>query len=97
MPALPPELVKTEYLSPIAAKPTGELVLIDKGFLKEMLERFSETIGAVERGNNRANAVKVLWECTSRIFRTSDQHAGSPKAPSPQTKHSDIICGAARH
>jgi hypothetical protein len=69
MPALPPELVKTEHLAPIAAKPSGELVSIDKGILDELLERFAQAIGAVERGNNRAGGVKALWICVDEVMR----------------------------
>lgn len=69
-PALPPELVKTEHLTSIAGKPSGELVTIDKGVLSELLERFGAAIGAVERGNNRAAGVKTLWSCVDSIMRT---------------------------
>jgi hypothetical protein len=81
MPALPPELVKTEHLAPIAAKPAGELVSIDKGVLDELLERFAQAIGAVERGNNRAGGVKALWTCVDAIMRTGAQPAGCKPAP----------------
>lgn len=70
MPALPPELVKTEHLTPITAKPAGELVSIDKGILDDLLERFAQAIGAVERGNNRAGGVKALWSCVDAIMKT---------------------------
>ena len=70
MPALPPRLVKTEHLAPIAGRPAGELVSIDKGVLDELLERFAQAIGAVERGNNRAGGVKALWSCVNVILRT---------------------------
>lgn len=62
--------MKTEHLSPIAAKPTGELVSIDKGILAELIERYSQAIGAVERGNNRVGGVKALWTCVYAIMRT---------------------------
>jgi hypothetical protein len=81
MPALPPELVKTEHLAPIAAKPVGELVSIDKGVLDELLERFAQAIGAVERGNNRAGGVKALWICVDAIMRTGVQPVGCKPAP----------------
>ena len=70
MPALPPELVKTEHLAPIAAKPAGELVSIDKGVLDELLERFAQAIGAVERLNARMIAVRQERLCTAAILLT---------------------------
>ena len=81
MPALPPELVKTEHLAPIAAKPAGELVSIDKGVLAEIVERFAQAVGAIERGNNRAGAVRKLWTCVDAIMRTGVTPAGCKTAP----------------
>lgn len=76
MPALPAELVKTERLAPIAAKPTGETVAIDKGILNELVERFAQAIGAVERGNTRAAGVRTLWGCIGAITQTGERPAG---------------------
>lgn len=81
LPALPPELVKAERLSPIAGKPSGELVSIDKGVLSELYERFGAAIGAVERGNNRAAGVKTLWRCVDAIMRTGVTPAACASPP----------------
>lgn len=70
MPTLPEELVKTERLAQIAGKPSGELVSIDKGVLAELVERFAQAAGAIERGNNRAGGVRKLWTCVDAIMRT---------------------------
>ena len=76
MPALPADLVKTERLAPIAAKPTGETVTIDKAILNELVERFAQAIGAVERGNTRAAGVRTLWGCVDAVMRTGERAAG---------------------
>jgi len=83
MPALPPELVKTEHLAPIAAKPGGEQVSIDKGVLDELLERFAQAIGAVERGNNRAGGVGMFWSCATAIIETGVRPKWCPSPPGP--------------
>lgn len=70
MPALPENLVRTERLAPLTAKPTGDVVSIDKGILDELLERMAQALGAIERGNNRAGGVRALWTCTDAIMRT---------------------------
>jgi hypothetical protein len=70
IPTLPAELVKTEHLAPLAGKPSGEQVSIDKGVLAELVERTAQAIGAVERGNRRAAGVKALWSCVDNIMRT---------------------------
>ncbi|MDD1450804.1 hypothetical protein NHF48_007285 [Sphingomonas sp. H160509] len=78
MPTLPPELTKAERLTPLSAKPTGELVAIDKGVLAELYERFAEAIAAVLRGNTRAAAVKLERRCTSAILSTGHAPADCP-------------------
>lgn len=70
-PKLPPladELTRTEKLAPLTARPSGDLVTIDRNILAELLERFAEAIGAVERGNTRAVAVAQERRCTAAIF-----------------------------
>ncbi len=80
MPTLPEELVKTERLAPIAGKPTGELVSIDKGVLAEITERLVQAAGAIERGNNRAGGVRKLWTCVDAIMRTGVTPVGCEAA-----------------
>ena len=80
-PALPPlaaELTRTEQLAPLTARPAGELVTIDRNILAELLERFAEAIGAVERGNTRAVAVAQERRCTAAIFATGTAPADCP-------------------
>ncbi|RMB55440.1 hypothetical protein C8J44_0683 [Sphingomonas sp. PP-CE-3A-406] len=77
---LPAELTRTERLKPLAAKPTGELVTIDKGILAEVYERLAEAIGAVWRGNTRAAAVKLERRCASAILSTGAAPADCPAA-----------------
>lgn len=81
MPRLPEELIKTERLAPIAGKPSGELVSIDKGVLVEFVERFAQAVGAIERGNNRAGGVRKLWTCVDVIMRTGVTPAGCATVP----------------
>ncbi|MEG3167497.1 hypothetical protein U1737_04735 [Sphingomonas sp. LB3N6] len=68
LPTLPPELTRSERLKPLSAKPTGELVTIDKNVLTELYERLAETIAAVWRGNTRAAAVALERHCTTAII-----------------------------
>lgn len=68
--ALPSELTKTERLEPLTAKPSGQLVSIDRAILSELVERFVQAIGAVERGNRRAVAVAQERECQRAILAT---------------------------
>jgi hypothetical protein len=79
MPPLSPELTRTERLAPLAAKPTGELVTIDRGILAEFVERFAEAIGAVERGNARAVGVLQERRCTAAILSTGIAPADCPR------------------
>ena len=69
-PTLPEELIKTERLAPIAGKPSGELVSIDKGVLAEIVERLAQAADAIERSNNRAGGVRKLWICVDAIMHT---------------------------
>lgn len=72
-PTLPPlsaDLTRTEQLTPLTAKPTGDPVTIDRGILAEIVERFAEAIGAVERGNARAVAVALERRCTAAVVAT---------------------------
>ena len=72
-PTLPPlaaDLTRTEHLAPLTAKPSGEVVTIDRGILAEIVERFAEAIGAVERGNARAVAVALERRCTAAVIAT---------------------------
>lgn len=70
LPTLPPELTRTEKLTPLSGKTSGELVTVDKGWLGEVVERFAEAIGAVERGNRRSNAVRQERRCVAALFET---------------------------
>ena len=49
---------------------------IDRGILAEIVERFAEAIGAVERGNARAVAVALERRCTAAIIATGVPPAG---------------------
>jgi hypothetical protein len=82
LPTLNPELVKSEHLAPLTAKPTGVLVTIDKGVLAELYDRLAEAVGAVTRANNRVAGVKKERRCIAAIFATGTAPAGCPK-PSP--------------
>jgi hypothetical protein len=76
LPPLAPDLTRTEQLTPLAAKPSGEAVTIDRGILAEIVERFAEAIGAVERGNSRAVAVALERRCTAAVIATGLAPAG---------------------
>jgi len=79
LPILPAEFTRTERLTPLTAKPAGEVVTIDRSILAEIVERFAEAIGAVERGNDRAVAVALERRCTAAILAT-----GAPPPECPQ-------------
>ena len=70
LPILAPELTRTEHLMPLSGKMSGELVTVDKGWLGEVVERFAEAIGAVERGNTRAAAVRKERTCAASVLET---------------------------
>jgi hypothetical protein len=70
LPPLPAELRKTERLAPLTAKPSGQLVTVDRSILTELAERFMEAIGAIERGNQRAVATNQERECQRAILAT---------------------------
>lgn len=78
IPTLPLELTRTEQLQPLSAKPTGELVTIDKGILTELYERLVEAIAAIARGNTRAAAVKLERHCVSATLSTGVTPPGCP-------------------
>lgn len=63
----------------MTAKPSGELVTIDKGVLAELYERLAEAIGAVWRGNTRATAVKLERHCAAAILSTGVAPIGCAK------------------
>lgn len=43
---------------------------IDRGILAEIVERFADAIGAVERGNDRAVAVARKRRCIAAVIAT---------------------------
>jgi hypothetical protein len=79
LPPLPADLTRTEQLTPLTAKPAGEVVTIDRGILSEIVERFAEAIGAVERGNARAVAVALERRCTTALLATGQLPAECPR------------------
>lgn len=78
LPALSPDLTRTERLAPLTAKPSGQLVTIDRGILAEIVTRLAEAIGAVERGNGRAAAVKLERQCVTAQLATGTMPPGCP-------------------
>lgn len=80
LPTLSPELTRTERLAPLTAKPSGQLVTIDLGILTELVTRFAEAIGAIERGNTRAGAVKLERRCVAAQLATGTMPADCPPA-----------------
>jgi hypothetical protein len=54
-------------------------VTIDRSILSEIVERFAEAIGAVERGNARAVAVALERRCTSAIIATGSAPPDCPR------------------
>lgn len=62
----------------MTAKASGDLVTIDRSILGELVERFAEAIGAVERGNTRAVAVAAERRCTAAILSTGTAPDGCP-------------------
>ena len=80
IPALSPELVKTEHLDPLTAKPVGQLVTIDVAILTEIITRFAEAVGAVERGTRRSIGVALERRCTAGLLATGKAPTGCPSA-----------------
>jgi hypothetical protein len=80
------EMTRTERLSTLTGKKSGELILIDKGEYGEQLDLLAEAIGAVARLNNRQGARNAYDRCVKAIFETgkvpatcpTDSGAGSP-------------------
>jgi len=61
---------------PLTGRKSGELVTVDKGWFGEVLERYAEAVGAVERGNNRAGGVKLERRCTAALFASGSVPPG---------------------
>lgn len=78
MPTLSPDLVATERVVPLTAKPSGVLVSIDKSVLDEMAAQSAALIGAVTRANNRAAGVKKWRRCVAAVFETGKPGRGCP-------------------
>lgn len=78
MPRLDVELTRTEQLKPLGAKPSGELVTVDKAILFELYLRLAEAIAAVTRGNDRAGGVLLERHCTSALLETGRPADGCP-------------------
>lgn len=80
IPPLSPDLIKTEHLEPLTAKPVGQLVTIDVAILTEIITRFAEAVGAVERSNRRAVGVALERRCTAAFLATGKAPTGCPSA-----------------
>jgi hypothetical protein len=70
--------VKREHIEPLSAKPSGQLVTIDRSILGELSERLADALGAIERGNRRAIGTEQLWTCVTSILATGIAPAGCP-------------------
>lgn len=70
LPTLPAEMTRTERLTPLTARPTGELVTIDRGVLAELTAFAAAAIGAVEWLNTRIGALKLERRCTAAVLAT---------------------------
>ncbi len=67
---MPSNLTRTEHLEPLTAAPSGKRITVDQAVFLEIVTRFAEAIGAVERGNRRAVAVAQERECQRAILST---------------------------
>lgn len=76
LPPLPSNLTKTERLEPLTAAPSGKRITVDQAVFLEIVTRFAEAIGAVERGNRRAVAVAQERECVRSILATGTVDPG---------------------
>ncbi|KTW00461.1 hypothetical protein [Sphingomonas sanguinis] len=54
----------------MTAAPSGKRITVDQAVFLEIVTRFVEAIGAVERGNRRAVAVAQERECVRTILAT---------------------------
>lgn len=57
-------------MKPLTGEPSGQLVTIDRGVLRELTTRLGEAVGIIERDQNRKGGVKRLWACVAAIYRT---------------------------
>lgn len=80
MPTLDVELTRVERLMPIGRPETGELVLVDKGWLKAVTDGFAEAIGAVTRLNQRMGGILQERRCTKSIIEAGKS---PPDCPTP--------------
>lgn len=67
----------------MAAKPTGELVTIDRGVLAGLATTAATAIGAVERLNTRIGGIIQERACTAAVFATGAAPAGCPRLDAP--------------
>jgi hypothetical protein len=70
LPTLSDESTRTERLTPLSGRKSGETVLIDKGEYGEQLDLLAQAIGAVARLNNRQGARNAYDRCVKAIFET---------------------------
>lgn len=85
-PTLPtpnPELVKTERPAALIAKPSGQLLTIDKAIYDELVTQHEWLLGAITRANNRAAGVKKERRCVTAIFETGKRGPDCPAPPNP--------------
>lgn len=72
---------RTETLKPLTAEPVaGDEVKISRNVLRELYQRLSDAIAAVEVLNNRITGNNRLWACTDSIFRTGKAPADCPRS-----------------
>lgn len=64
------DLTRTERLTPLSGRRSGEMILIDKGEYQEQLDLLAEAIGAVTRLNDRQGARNAYDRCVRAIFET---------------------------
>lgn len=78
LPTLSDEAKRTERLTRLAGKKSGELILIDKGEYGEQLDLMAEAIGAVAKLNNRQGARNAYDRCVKAIFETGKVPTNCP-------------------
>jgi hypothetical protein len=70
LPTLSNEARRTERLTALSGKKSGELILVDKGEYGEQLDLLGQAIGAVARLNNRQGARNTYDRCVKAVFET---------------------------
>lgn len=78
MPPYPAELSRRETLPLLKAKPSGQMVQLDRSYWVELNDLLAQALGALERMNRRNAASQLLWRCTAERLARGKAGQGCP-------------------